>query len=105
MFSHCYLRICSEDFDINNISNLKSHLTNYSFNKRHFQQPAESVIDQDTFQALLMEEKKVSFTDTIRPKIKEIIIQSIKSTQHLISDCGQSCFSLLGYDVLIDSDL
>lgn len=53
---------------------------------------------------MLMEEKSISFTDKIRPKIKDIVIKSIKSTQHLISDCGQACFSLLGYDILIDDD-
>lgn len=42
--------------------------------------------------------------DTVRPKIKDIIIRSIKSTQHLISDCGNACFSLLGYDILLDDD-
>lgn len=104
MFSHCYLRVCSEEFIITNINNLKAHLTNYSFNKRHFQQPAESVIDQDAFQDMLLHERGVDFKATVRPKIKDIIIQSIKSTQHLISDCGQACFSLLGYDILLDDD-
>lgn len=44
----------------------------------------------------------MNFMETVRPKIKDIIIRSIKSTQHLISDCGQACFSLLGYDILLD---
>ena len=104
MFSHCYVRICSEEFDITNINNLKAHLTNYSFNKRHYKQPAESVIDQDSFQQMLIDERNVDFVGEIRPKIKEIIIKSIKATQSLISDCGQRCFSLLGYDVLLDEN-
>lgn len=36
MFSHCYVRICSEEYNIFNINNLKSHLTNYSFNKHYY---------------------------------------------------------------------
>jgi hypothetical protein len=103
MFSHCYLRVCSEEYG-GDIRNLKAHLTNYSFNKRHFHQPGESVIDQDTFQALLLQERRVNFTQSVRPKIKEIVVRSIKATQHLISDCGQACFSLLGYDILLDDD-
>jgi hypothetical protein len=42
------VRICSEEFDINNIQNLKGHLTNYSFNKHHYKEVSLSVFDQDT---------------------------------------------------------
>lgn len=53
---------------------------------------------------MLLHERGVNFKETVRPKIKDIIIQSIKSTQHLISDCAHACFSLLGYDILLDDD-
>lgn len=35
-FSECYLRICSEAYDITQIKALQKHLTNYSFNKNNF---------------------------------------------------------------------
>lgn len=35
-FSECYLRICSESYDLSQIKALQKHLTNYSFNKNNF---------------------------------------------------------------------
>lgn len=81
MFSHCYVRICSETYNIDNINNLKAHLTNYSFNKEYFKNPAESVLDYDTFKMLLKQEYNVDYEKQIKEKVKHIIIKSIKSAQ------------------------
>lgn len=104
MFSHCYIRICSEEYHLDNIRNLKSHLTNYSFNKKSFKNKRESVLDYNSFKRLLMEEHYVDFEETVRPKIKEIVVKSVKAAQEHLHDFGKRCFSLLGYDVLLDEE-
>lgn len=43
MFSECYLRVCYDPYDLSNINNLSSHLTNYSLNKSKFKVKGDSV--------------------------------------------------------------
>ena len=44
------------------------------------------------------------YEDEIKPKMKELIIETIKSSQEKIEDCGKRCFSLLGFDILLDEE-
>lgn len=102
MFSHCYVRLCSQTYSLNGLNDLRSHLTNYSFNKGSFKHRAESVLSFDTFVSLLKTEKGVDYQQTLRPKIKEIVLESIRSAQDQLNDLNKRCFSLLGYDILLD---
>ena len=38
------------------------------------------------------------------PSIVEIIVRSIKTAQEHLHDCQKRCFSLLGYDILLDQE-
>lgn len=60
-------------------------------------------MDYDTFKSILLEERGIDYENIIKPKIKDIIVKSIKSGQHLLKDYNQKCFSLLGYDILLDN--
>ena len=87
-----------------NINNLKSHLTNYSFNKGSFKDQADSVLDSDSFKRMLMGEFGVDYDREVKPKVERIVMQSIRATQELLDDCNKRCFSLLGYDILLDEE-
>lgn len=60
------------------------------------------MLDYDSFKNILKEECGVDYEEIIRPKIKDIIVKSIKAGQEALNDMGKRCFSLLGYDILLD---
>ena len=81
MFSHCYLRMCADKYSLDNILDMKKHLTNYSINKNNFKAKDESVYSIDEFIKILWEERGVSWSESIKPAITDLIIKSIKSCQ------------------------
>lgn len=103
MYQKCYLRICSSTYDLKDIKQLSRHLTNFSLNKQNFQssQLDESVCDQDTFELYLQRYKSISFASQVRPAIRNIIIQTLKSVSDVVEQKPQ-CFELYGFDILLD---
>ena len=76
-FSSSYVRICSQKYNLGNLKNLQAHLTNFSINKtasRH----SDTVIELKEFADVLKGEKGVDFYEEIEPKIKKIIVETIK---------------------------
>lgn len=80
MFTKCYLRICSQKFDLFDIKNFAKHLTNFTLNKQNFNtQLEDSVCDSDTFDSYLYWYKKKSYYKDIKPKIQSIINETLMS--------------------------
>ena len=103
VFSKFYLRICSENFDLNDIKSASRHLTNYSVNKQHFiqnQQTEESVLDTDTFVEYLRAYYRIDFAQDLLPKMHSIIIDTLLSAKSGIEHRNQ-CFELYGFDLLL----
>jgi len=61
MFSHCYLRICADKYTLENIIDMKKHLTNYSINKTKIKTKDDSVYPIDSFERILIKEKGISW--------------------------------------------
>jgi|JI9StandDraft_1071089.scaffolds.fasta_scaffold301398_1 hypothetical protein len=78
-FSECYLRICSECYEPQQIKQLQRHLTNYSFNKQHFSNQADSVASLDELKEVLKIEYDYDYDTELLPRIDEIIKQVIRN--------------------------
>ena len=100
LYSDFYLRICADDYDTSDIKNPYRHLTNYSRNKSHFNQPKDSVLSSSDFKSLLRTVSNVEFDKDILPAIKVAVIKSLRSYQGIIKP-SPSCFELYGYDFLL----
>ena len=59
-------------------------------------------MDYNQFKELLLIEFGVDYEAVIKPKIIDIIVRSIRTGQEHLHDCQKRCFSLLGYDILLD---
>ena len=105
MFSTCYLRICSSEYNIEDIKSPFSHLTNFSLNKTAFQAKnvslEDSVCDLETFKQYLSGFSDKNWDTEIKPKIMNIIINTLKCVQDSIEQKNSS-FELFGFDLLLD---
>ena len=107
MFSTCYLRICSSEFNLENLKSLFSHLTNFSLNKTAFQSKnsvEDSVCDLETFKSYLKSQGGKSWDGDIQPKMREIIVNTLRAVQDSIEQKSQ-CFELFGFDLILDEKL
>ena len=102
-FPEFYLRLCSEKFDRENLSNLKAHLTNFSVNKAKFEDKAESVRSREYLESLLSS-KGVSFSDVILPQIQNICWGGIEAARNELIGRPKS-FQVFGFDMLIDDNM
>ena len=103
VFSSCYLRICSESYCLNDLKSLQKHLTNFSFNKNNFAKKQESIESLENFKVLLGKEYNVDWDQQIKPKIHEIINNTLICCSDGITDAGNR-FEMYGFDILIDED-
>ena len=110
MWEEPYVRFSAEDYDINNFSNIYSHLTNNSIAKYSEKYKSENLIKEDmweleNFKNYLKENfKRDNIWDEIYEKFKNIIICSFDSGRHEIV-YRENCEEIYGYDFMIDSDL
>jgi hypothetical protein len=101
-----YLRTSSKEFCLKNLKDRYIHLTNDAVQKksesygRHEPGNKMSYPEFDTF---LRDTHGVSFYDTIEPKIRSIITDTIKAAESRI-DCNRRMhtFEIFGYDFMID---
>ena len=110
MFKEGHLKASSLNFNLNS-KNLFIHLTNYSvqkyninFSKFEF----GNEISFEEFQNSLNNEHKLNLDikKNIIPKIKDIIICSMKSVEKKINKFHRNfCFELFGYDFIFDKDV
>ena len=103
-----YLRFGAEDYNINDMSNLFSHLTNNSIAK-HSEHFKETKIEGNMWEVHQFSEFLVKAYGSdrwpeIHQKIKNVIICSFEAARHEMKQRPNS-FELFGYDVMIDENL
>ncbi|CAG9313595.1 TTLL8_1 [Blepharisma stoltei] len=104
-YKQCYLRFSAKEYDLSEINDLYIHLTNNSIAKYSplFSQN-ESMWHIDQFRQWLIEKNNDDIWDkSILPKVKNIVLNTIKSAKEKIS-AKRNTFELLGFDFMIDSD-
>ena len=103
-----YLRFSAEDYNINDMSNLYSHLTNNSIAKHseHFRETKieGNMWERHQFAEFLQKRYGKDCWREIQQKIKNIIICSFEAARHEMKQ-RQNSFELFGYDVMIDEKL
>ena len=103
-----YLRFGAEDYNINDMSNLYSHLTNNSIAKHseHFRETKieGNMWERHQFAEFLQNRFGKDCWKEIQQKIKNIIICSFEAARHEMKQ-RQNSFELFGYDVMIDENL
>ena len=103
-----YLRFGAEDYNINDMSNLYSHLTNNSIAKHseHFKETKieGNMWERHQFAEFLQNRYGKDCWNEIQKKIKNIIICSFEAARHEMKQRQNSC-ELFGYDVMIDENL
>jgi len=88
MFSSCYLRICSKEFSLSDISNIFTHVTNYSIQKESELAPndiKQLIMSNEDFVELLKNYHgiKISWKNQMIPKFKKVIIKTLQSSREL----------------------
>lgn len=110
LFDTPYLRFSAEDYNMNDIHNRYSHLTNNSVNKHcvHFKNDVipGNMWEIETFNQFLKEQfgNEIDHWKEIQNKIKKIVIYSLMSAKHKICDRKNS-HEIFGYDIMVDENL
>ena len=116
VFNDGYLRTSSKKFtlDPNKLSDLMMHLTNDGIQckggadqyGKHEEGNKLSYETFDTYLTKTSPEKRGAMTNTILPRIKELVHESIDATHRNLNSKNRShCFELLGYDFMVDDEL
>lgn len=107
LFNKPYLRFGAEDYD-DNISNLYAHLTNNSIVKYSKKFNENKIIGNmweiEQFALFLNEKYGRDVWVEIKEKIKKLVIVSLDCCVTNMNNRKNS-FELLGYDVMVDTDL
>ena len=103
-----YLRFGAEDYNITDMSNLFSHVTNNSIAKHseHFKETKieGNMWEVHQFSDFLVKQYGSDRWPEIHQKIKNVIICSFEAARHEMKQRPNS-FELFGYDVMIDENL
>ena len=105
LFKEGHFKASSVPFDINN-QNPYIHLTNYSVQKynQNFEKFEKgNEISFTDFEISV--NNKIKVRKDLLPKIKEIILYTIKSVKYKINKFDKKlCFEIFGYDFMFDND-
>jgi tubulin monoglycylase TTLL3/8 len=108
-YQECYIRLSTSPYDLTNIANRFSHLTNNSVNKnaKNFEAEA-SFLSQEAFAEYLKTCPAAAsanpFYDSIQPKMKEIVVKTFLCVQDMVENRKNSA-EMYGYDFCIDDNL
>jgi hypothetical protein len=91
IFDSCYLKICGQEFDLNQHDDVLRHLSNYSLQKK-----AELVMSSDEFAKSLGKE-----WSEFLPKIKSVVWRSLKALQET-QEVRPNTFEVYGFDIVYD---
>ena len=109
-FAECYVRLSHSEYDLSDLRNRFSHLTNNSVNKhaKNFEKES-SFLSQEDFVLHLKQhhatpQLKDPFFEAIQPRMKEIVKNSLLCVQDMIENRKNSS-EIFGYDFCIDERL
>ena len=119
VYNEGLVRLCTEPFNLKNIEDKFSHLTNYAINKKNKKFIQTEILENDgngskwslTAFNKYLAGMKINL-HLFWSKIYDVIIKSLLSVEPLISSAAKkydsncrNCFELFGYDILIDNEL
>jgi len=104
-----YLRLGAEDYSLEKLNNLFIHLTNNSIaknSKLFINSKIEgNMLSSEDFQSFLKEKCGDDvWENTLKEKIKQLVIWSLESAQDVIENRKNS-HEIFGFDVMIDEEL
>ncbi len=108
-YQECYIRLSTSPYDLSNIANRFSHLTNNSVNKnaKNFEAEA-SFLSQEAFAEYLKTCPAAAsanpFFDRLQPKMKDIVVKTFLCVQDMVENRKNSA-EMYGYDFCIDDNL
>lgn len=108
-YQECYIRLSTSPYDLSNIANRFSHLTNNSVNKnaKNFEAEA-SFLSQQAFAEYLKTYPAAAssnpFYDCIQPKMKDIVVKTFLCVQDMVENRKNSA-EMYGFDFCIDDNL
>ena len=108
-YGECYIRLSTSQYDLSDISNRFSHLTNNSVNKRSNEFEAESsFLSQNNFAEHLKQKynhrSNDPFFELLQPKMKKIVIDILLCVQDMVENRKNSA-EMFGFDFCIDDEL
>lgn len=111
LFREGVLRTSSEPYDLADLSNVPSHLTNHCLQKERslnfgkFEEGNEMFFEE--FNRFLMDRHGTSIDVMVIPQIKEIVKKCFFLVKEKINTngLGYTCFQLFGFDFLLDNNM
>jgi len=104
LFSECYLRLCSDAYDLDDLSSRERHISNWQVNRYSRTLPVGGcVASLDDFKVEL---KRVTGSESfwqekLWPQVCSIVIKTLKAVQHTLVPRKDS-FELYGFDLMVD---
>jgi hypothetical protein len=102
VFDACYLRVCQEEFSLEDIANLYRHLTNYSIQKSVAKSQEATVWSSLQFSTYL--EALGHRWEAVCSRLHRVILDTIEGLSEAVEH-KEGCFEVYGFDVLLDERL
>jgi hypothetical protein len=106
IFSECYLRLCNEAYDLNDLRNRERHISNWQVNKHGKNVTNGAVASLAEFKEELrsITGSHTSWEDKLRPQLCNIVVQTMRAAEKKLTPRPEN-FELYGFDLMVDESL
>ncbi|TNV74755.1 hypothetical protein FGO68_gene14506 [Halteria grandinella] len=109
VFSGAYLKICGNDFNLRNLSDQYSHLSNFSIQKGNKQFGNDDLVMshqqfENYIKSTIQGKHEFNWDADMKPKLNQVIFSTLKGVQDSM-DHRPNTFEIYGFDLILDSDL
>jgi hypothetical protein len=106
IFSDCYLRLCNEAYDLNDLRNRERHISNWQVNKHGKNVTNGAVASLAEFKEELrsITGSHTSWEDKLRPQLCKIVVQTMRAAEKKLTPRPEN-FELYGFDLMVDESL
>jgi len=103
LFSDCYLRLCNEAYDLNDLRNRESHISNWQVNRhgKNIVNGAVASLGEFKKELFHITHSETFWEEKLWPQLCAIVVQTIRAAKDKLIPRHEN-FELFGFDLMVD---